>query len=277
MIQSIPSPFQTPAAAGTLCVILDASFDLDLPSRVEQAIGYDIERCVPLLEGTRYAALQGAGPFALMCPRSGAFTDYAANLLEQASAGFVAYLKDEHAFDQAVEHWRSLLTVSTDDAPTQMMRFFEPRWLEPLLSCLDKREVLQFIGPLTFIAWRNELGWRGLAHPQPELHVEVQAPGWLHIGHERQQLLERQRLQVLAARFAQGYETVLAMPEPTAFVYRQLLAARQAGYLQVAEQERWLRLVLRKGEDFSRQAAYADVLARDDLGLGDKLLELERL
>lgn len=43
------------------------------------------------------------------------------------------------------------------------MRFFEPRWLEPLLSSLDETELLQFMGPLTDMAWRNELAgaiWR---------------------------------------------------------------------------------------------------------------------
>lgn len=277
MIQSIPSPFQTPAAPGTLCVIVDASFAPDLPSRVDQAVAYDADRCLPLLENTRYAALQRAGPFALLCPHAGTLTGYVANLLEQTNAGVVAYLKAEHAFDQAVEHWRSLLTVSTDDSPAQMMRFFEPRWLEPLLSGLDERELLQFMGPLSAIAWRNELGWRALAHPQPGLHFEARAPGWLHLGRERQVLMEQQRLHLLAARFAQDYQALLPQAEPTTFVYRQLLAARQAGYLQVSEQERWLRLSLRKGEDFSCRAVYADVLARDDLSLGNKLFELECL
>ncbi|UVJ45954.1 DUF4123 domain-containing protein [Pseudomonas sp. LS1212] len=277
MIQSISSPFQTPVAPGILCVILDASFDPDLQAHVDQVISYGAERCVPLFDSTPYTALQAAGPFALLCPLPDALLAYASTLLEQADAGCVAYLKDEQSFEQAVGHWRSLLTVSTDDSPAQMMRFFEPRWLEPLLSSLDETELLQFMGPLTDIAWRNELGWRHQAHPHPELEPEVQAPGWLHLGHERQALMDQQRLKVLAGRFAQDYEAVLPMSGPAAFVYRQLLAAQQAGYLQLAEQERWLRLSLSKGDDFWSRSPHTELLARDDLGLGDKLIELERL
>ncbi|MNJ80056.1 hypothetical protein D3C77_782960 [compost metagenome] len=61
-----------------------------------------------------------------------------------------------------------------------------------------------------------------------------------------------------------------------AFVYRQLQAAQQAGYLQPAEQERWLRLSLSKGDGFWSQSPHTELLAREDLGFGDKLIELER-
>ncbi|TDF82477.1 DUF4123 domain-containing protein [Pseudomonas sp. H9] len=277
MIQPITSPFQTPVGPGIMCVILDASFDPDMQARIEQAISFGVERCVPLLDNTPYNAVQSVGPFALLCPYPDALAMYAGNLLEQADAGCVAYLKEAHAFEQAVEHWRSLLTVSTDDAAAQMLRFFDPRWLEPLLNSLEESELAQFMGPMTAMAWRNGLGWRQQAHPEPLLATEAQPPGWLHLGHERQEQIAQQRLKVLAARFAQDYQAVLPLSEPTAFVYRQLLAAQKAGYLQPAEQERWLRLALRQGEGFSNLAAAAAILARDDLGLGDKLLELERL
>ncbi|NBF10906.1 DUF4123 domain-containing protein [Pseudomonas sp. Fl4BN1] len=277
MIKSISSPFQVPAAPGFLCAILDASFDPDLQDHVDQAIGYGAERCIPLFDNTPYGALQAAGPFVLLCPLPGALMEYAGTLLEQAYAGCVAYLESEHSFEQAIEHWRSLLTVGTDDTPAQLMRFFDPRWLEPLLNSLDETQMLKFMGPLTDIAWRNELGWRHLAHPRPEPGAEIQDPGWLHLGCERQALMDLQRLKVLAGRLAQDYRAVLPMPEPVAFVYQQLLAARNTGYLQVAEQERWLRLALRQGDGFWNRSPHTELLARDDLGLGDKLIALERL
>lgn len=277
MIHAITSPFKAPVAPGIPCVIVDASFAPGLQVHVEALIGYGDERCVPLFDSTAYTALQTTGPFALLCPTPGDVLAYAGSLLEQADAGCVAYLKDEQSFERAVEHWRSLLTVSTDDAPARMMRFFEPRWLEPLLNSLDGSELLRFMGPITDIAWRNELGWRHQAHPRPELEPNAQAPGWLYLGHERQSLMAQQRLRVLAARFAQDYQAVLPIPEPVEFVYRQLRAARQAGYLQLAEQERWLRLSLSHGDDFWSRSPHTELLAREDLGLGDKLIELERL
>lgn len=277
MIQSIASPFQMPIASGVLCVILDASFDPDLPTQVDQASSYGTGACIPLLDNSPYTALQTVGPFAFLCPQPGALRVYASTLLEQADAGCVVWLKDEQAFAQALTHWRSLLTVSSDDSPARMLRFFEPRWLEPLLRSLDETELLQFMGPATDIAWRNELGWRHLTHPQPGREVAIQAPAWLHLGHERQALMDQQRLRVLAARFAHAYQAQLPLSEPTTFVYRQLQAAHQAGYLQLAEQERWLRLSLSKGDGFWGRSPHTELLARDDLGLGARLIELEHL
>ncbi|VVP61802.1 hypothetical protein PS870_06445 [Pseudomonas fluorescens] len=276
MIKSIASPFQAPLAPGILCVILDASFDPQLQAHVEQIIDHGVGRCIPLFDDTPFARLQAAGPFAVLCTATGALMEYASALLERADAGCVAYLENEQAFEQAVEHWRSLLTISTDDTPAQLMRFYEPRWLEPLLSSLDETELLQFMGPLTDMAWRNELGWRHLANPQPNPEAETQEPGWLHLNVERQAQMDQHRLKVQAGRFALDYQALLAMPEPVAFVYWQLLAAQQAGYLQLAEQERWLRLALRQGDGFCNGSPYTELLARDDLGLGDKLSELER-
>lgn len=277
MIKTIASPFQTPEAPGVLCVILDASFDPDLPAYLDQAIGYGVERCIPLFDDTPYAGLQAAGPFALLYPTPGASLEHASGLLERADAGCVAYLEDEQSFERAVEHWRSLLTISTDDTPAQLMRFFDPRWLEPLLNSLDEAELLQFMGPLTDMVWRNELGWRHLANPRPDPDVEIQKPGWLHLSLARQAQMDEHRLKVLAGRLALDYQAVLSMPKPVEFVHRQLLGARQTGYLQLAEQERWLRLALRQGDGFWSSSPNTELLARDDLGLGDKLIELERL
>ena len=277
MIKSISSPFQTPAAPGVLCVILDASFDPELPAYVDHIMGDGFERCMPLFDDTPYAGLQAAGPFALLYPVPSASVEHARRLLARADAGCVAYLEDEQSFERAVKHWRSLLTISTEDAPARLMRFFDPRWLEPLLNSLNESQLLQFIGPLTDIAWRNELGWRHLANPRPDPHAELQEPGWLHLSVERQAQMDEHRLHVLAARFALDYQSVLSMPDPMAFVYRQLLGARHAGYLQLAEQERWLRLALRQGDGFWSRSPSTELLARNDLGLGDKLIELERL
>ncbi|WP_296259254.1 MULTISPECIES: DUF4123 domain-containing protein [unclassified Pseudomonas] len=277
MINSIVSPFQEPAAAGVLCVILDGSFEPDLQVRVEEIICYGAGRCTPLFDGTRYVGLQAAGPFVLLCPAPDTLMQYASTLLEQADAGCVAYLQDEQSFERAVQHWRSLLTVSTDQNPAQLMRFFEPRWLEPLVKSLNEPELLQFMGPVTDLAWRNQLGWRHLPNPRPDPNAEIQKSGWLHLSQERQALMDQHRLKVLASGLALDYRAALAMPEPVEFVYRQLLAARQAGYLQLADQERWLRLALRQGESFWNCSPGTELLARDDLSLDDKLIELERL
>lgn len=185
MIKTLSSPLQAPGAPAGLCIILDASFDPDLQACIDQVTGYEGERCIPLFEGTRYAGLQAAGPFALLCPAPSALMEHAISVLERDDAGCVAFMEDGQSFEQAVEHWRSLLTISTDDTPARLMRFFEPRWLEPLLNSLDETERSQFMGPLTDMAWRNELGWRHLANPRPIPDAGIKEPGWLHLSFER--------------------------------------------------------------------------------------------
>lgn len=276
MITSIPSPFIVPAAPGDLYVILDASFDPELPAQLVELMGNRVKRYVSLFETTSYAGLQAAGPFAVLCSEHDPSMDFASALLERADAGCVACLDTEQSFDRAVEHWRSLLTVSTDKTPARLMRFFDPRWLEPLINSLDENELSQFMGPLTCLAWRNELGWRHLANLRPDLQAAIHAPGWLHLSFERLALMEQQRLKVLARRFALDYQSVLKMPDPAQFVYRQLQAAQQSGYLQPAEQERWLRLSLQRGDGFWDRSPHIEVLIRDDLSLREKLIQLER-
>ena len=277
MMTSISSPFQAPAAPGMVCVILDASLDPALQEQIEQRMGHGLERCVPLFDTTPYVGLQSAGPFAVLCALNGALLAYASALLERVDAGCVFYLKNEQHLDPAVEHWRSLLTVSSEDTPARLVRFYDPRWLEPLLRSLNDAERAQFMGPLTDMAWRNELGWRHLSLPRPEAEVHRLKPGWLHLSVERQRLMQQHRLHLFAVRLARDYHTVLSIPEPEAFVYRQLIAARQTGYLQLADLERWLRLALRKGDGFWRRAPFSELLAREALSLGDKLNALERL
>lgn len=276
MIEAIHSPLQAPLAPGVPCIILDAGLTPDLQIHAARAIGYGAERCVSLLDGTPYTSLQSVGPFALLCPLPGALLSFALKSLEKSDAGCLGYLPDDQAFEVTVEHWRSLLSIRTDDAAARLMRFFEPRWLEPLLSSLDKRERSQFMGPLGHLAWRNELGWRRLPHPQPDAWAGVQAPGWLHLGRERLARMEQHRLRILAEQLASVYRANLTMPEPVDFVHRQLLVAGQAGYQSPEQQERWLRQALIRGDEFWTRFPYAGLLARDNLGSDDKLSEIER-
>lgn len=277
MMDSIPSPFERPASPGTMCLILDGSFDADLLTRLFQGDEQSRPRCIPLFLNTPYAELQPAGPYVVVCPAKGDSTAYASALLEQSDAGCVAWLSNEQALDNGVEHWQSLLTVCTDDAPQQMMRFFDPRWLEPLLRSLNETERAQFIGPFTGMAWRNEMGWRYCAKPPKSPATELQPPAWLYLSPEREESIEQGRLKVIAARFAEDYREVLPAEDTVEFVHRQLLAGQKAGYQQMADQERWLRLAISRGDSFWANAPDAELLARNDVALGEKLTQLESL
>ncbi|MDO7930397.1 DUF4123 domain-containing protein [Pseudomonas sp. KFB-139] len=277
MIDAIPSPFKQSASSGLMCLILDSSFDADLLNHLFQGENQASPNCIPLFINTPYADLQPNGPYIVLCPAKSMSQEFAAALLEQEDAGCVAWLSSSASLDQGIEHWRSLLTVRTDDEPQQMMRFYDPRWLEPLLLSFSEAEQAQFIGPFTALAWRNEIGWRYYANPPQSLTTTVQPTAWLYLSSERQVLIEQGRLKVIATRFAEDYRDALPAEDPVAFVYRQLLAGKEIGYEQIADQERWLRLAIGRGDSFWKRSPDAEVLARSDVALGDKLAQLESL
>jgi hypothetical protein len=275
MIDAITSPFEQPAATGTLCLILDGSYDPHLLAHLFQGDVLTRPQCIPLFINTPYAELQSAGPCVVVCPAKSPAMVHAKTLLEESDAGCMAWLSNIGTLNSGVEHWRRLLTVRTDQEQQQMMRFYEPRWLEPLLLSLDKIERMQFIGPFTGLAWRNEIGWRYCAQTPHAPATELQPPGWLHLGTERQTLIERGRLKVIATRFANDYQELLPADDTIEYVHGLLVAAQQAGYQEVADQERWLRLALSRGDAFWKNTPDAQLLARSDMPLGEKLTQLE--
>ncbi|MBX8542960.1 DUF4123 domain-containing protein [Pseudomonas cichorii] len=277
MINAIPSPFKQSASSGLMCLILDSSFDPDLLHHLFRGEDKANLNCIPLLINTPYADLQKSGPYIVLCPAKSVSQEFAATLLEEKDAGCVAWLNSPALLDQGIAHWRSLLTVRTDDEPQQMMRFYDPRWLEPLLLSFNEVEQAQFIGPFTALAWRNEIGWRHCAKSPESLITTIQPTAWLYLSPERQTLIEQGRLKVIATCFAEDYRDALPTEEPVTFVLRQLLAGKEMGYEQIADQERWLRLAISRGDSFWKRSPDAELLARSDVALGDKLTQLESL
>ncbi|MGY2293603.1 DUF4123 domain-containing protein [Pseudomonas sp. SDO528_S397] len=277
MIHSIASPFEQSPATGSLCLILDRSVDDALLTHLFQVEESSRPQCMPLLTNTPYADLQSAGPYVVVYPGRRTPTEYVKNLLEKSDAGCLAWLPANQAMEKAVQHCQSLLTVSADDSPEQMMRFFEPRWLEPLLLSLSEAERCQFIGPFTGLAWRNEIGWRYCAQSAQAGDIGLQPPAWLHVGADRVAHIEQARLGVIATRLANDYSEMLPAESTVESVHRQLLAAQQAGYTRVGDQERWIRLVITRGDTFWENGPEAQLLARDEVPLGERLTQLENL
>lgn len=211
-----------------------------------------------------------------MSNASDQWSDYANALLSQSDAGCIVYLESAQHWPSAVEHCQSLLSVRTEERPDQLMRFFEPRWLEPLLAMLSEGEKQAFLGPFSGLAWRNELGWRYTERNQAWDGI-VQAPGWLWLGQQRRQEMEEARLRLLAAELAKDYRSTIDSSSAEEFVFDQLSNAHAAGVTQKAQYERWLRLTLNHGTQFWQSKPVNSVLARQDLAIGTKLDELENL
>jgi hypothetical protein len=276
MVKPIPSPFEQAPDPHLRCVILEATADPDMPRWLYQLAPEGTPQWAPLFLDTPYQALSEQGPALVMSAASDQWSDYAHALLTQSDAGCVLYLDDLRHWDAAIAHCQSLLAVRTEERPDQLMRFFEPRWLEPLLETLSPGERQAFFGPFCGLAWRNELGWRYASRPQP-WDGTLQAPGWLWLGEQRRQELEKARLRLFAAQMADDYRAVIDASPPQDFVHTQLLAAHEAGITQKAHYERWLRLALSRGPEFLQAAPAQRVMAREDLATGAKLDELESL
>ncbi|WOD09980.1 DUF4123 domain-containing protein [Pseudomonas sp. NyZ704] len=278
MTIEIVSPFeQSPdSETGTRCVLIDPVADAQLIRWIYELAPQGAPQWMPLFTGTGYASLTDVSPALVLSGERGDWAGYASALLEQSHAGCVLYLEDRSQWTDAVKHCQSLLTIRTKEKSVQLMRFFEPRWLEPLIASLTPDELQAFLGPFSGLAWRNELGWRYQSRLQPWDGV-VHKPGWLHIGRARQQAMRQKRLEVIATELAKDYSAVLKMPAPQRFVYDQLCLAQTAGVEQKAHFERWIRLALHSQDRSWPTAEARQILARDDLVVAGKLDALERL
>lgn len=278
MITEIHSPFERTPEPGlaTRCVVLDAVADAELHRWIYQLAPDGAPRWAPLFAGTKFAALTDSGPAYVLCDELGDWSNYASALLEQSNSGCVLYLDNQQDWEESVKHLQSLLTVRTEQRHNQLMRFFEPRWLEPLIATLTPEEQQDYLGPFKGLAWRNELGWRYVSRAHP-WNGAAQEPGWLRIGAARLQAMAQARLSIIARELATDYRAVLLMPEREAFVYEQLRVAQGAGVEQKAHHERWLRLALSSKDTPWPTAAAKQVMAREDLAIVGKLDELERL
>ena len=276
MVKPIQSPFEQAPNPQLRCVILEAAADPDLHRWLYQLAPGGIPQWAPLFLDTPYQELKEQGPILVMSSVTDQWSDYANALLSQSDAGCILYLEHAQHWPSAVEHCQSLLSVRTEERPDQLMRFFEPRWLEPLLATLSAGEKQAFLGPFSGLAWRNELGWRYTERNQP-WDGAVQAPGWLWLGQQRRQEMEKARLRLLAAELAEGYRSVIDNSPAEEFVFTQLSNAQAAGVTQKTHYERWLRLTLSHGPQFWQSKTVNSVLARQDLAISTKLDELENL
>ncbi len=276
MTQSIPSPFLESPSPYLRCVILDGSADKDLLTNLYQLSSQGTPTWEPLFHGTPYSDLEESGPVLVLSDQQDGWEAYSSNLLEQSDAGCVLYLEDRRDWEAAIKHCKSLLTVRVENQQQQLMRFFEPRWLEPLLASLSPTEREKFFGPFRAMAWRNELGWR-YAQRSDKWDGKVQAEGWLWLGQDLQQAMEKARLRIIAKELANDYQAAIPSAEREAFVYDELLAAHAADFHQKSHYERWLRMTLSKPKGFWKEASTNAVLGRDDLAAGEKLDTLEGL
>ena len=274
MVTSIQSPFDQVPNAHLRCVILEATADPDLHRWIYQLAPNGAPQWAPLFLDTPHRSLADQGPALVMSNGSEEWNNYASALLSQSDAGCILYLEHEQHWSAAIKHCQSLLSVRTEERPDQLMRFFEPRWIEPLLATLSPEERHAFLGPFTGLAWRNELGWRYTSRHQAWDGV-VQEPGWLWLGIQRRQEMEKARLRIFASEMAEGYRSVINSSPAQEFVFTQLSAAHVAGVTQKALYERWLRLTLNHGTQFWESAFACSVLARQDLAISTKLDELE--
>lgn len=276
MAVNVTSPFIDRSSPHLRCLVLEAAADNDLHSQLYQLNNCGMPQWEPLFHGTPYEELLDVGPALIRSDETDGWAAYASNLLEQSNAGCVLYLERPLDWDKAVEHCKSLLTVHTNDQQAQLMRFFEPRWLEPLLDSLSEGELQQFFGPFSGLAWRNELGWRYAERPYP-WDGEVQKAGWLALSPQHQREMEASRLRIISEEMARDYQAALPTQAPAEYVNGQLLIATDRGVQQKAHYERWLRLAITHGEGFWQQDEPRAVLDRDDLAIGEKLDELESL
>lgn len=260
------------------CLLLEPGQDASLSAALyadRQAPGWSVEA---LFSGTPAQALARIGPHLVaLLPDSPSLTAIVQRLTGEP-LGIVIRPRDGVGWSALVEHLRDRLWAKGVDGQPAITRWFDPRGLRALLSALTPVQREALAGPVESFIWHGGQGWYQWSPPAPAFSTASQAPA-LRFDAECVEQLARERLWDSAMTLASTYASCLPADPHVALhrVFAGLLAARECGYSTAREQERWLRLVLSDGGDFWRQPEAELLLRRDDLGLAQKLSELESL
>lgn len=98
----------------------------------------------PLFMGTAYAGWQEVMPYLVQVSLESAFWDW---LEEQDSAEWGWAMVSEASFDEVFAHWQSLIKITLSSGKEVFFRYWDARFLSPIMASLGDPERNSMIGP----------------------------------------------------------------------------------------------------------------------------------
>lgn len=102
--------------------------------------------------GERY--LKGVAPYVFSLPREGAFGE----LIFEGGWGehWGVYVHAPISLTDAHHHFRKFTKVRTEDGEESYFRFYDPRVLKVFLPSCDRRQIVDFFGPIEYFVTEGD-------------------------------------------------------------------------------------------------------------------------
>ncbi|MDI9246711.1 DUF4123 domain-containing protein [Marinobacter sp. CHS3-4] len=247
--------------------IVDLAADEQFLSRLYGGMTQVAIEWYSLLLGSSWQSAWEQGPILLDLTASPDFTCELIDLMETKPLGvLIQSCTDIATMLERCQRW-----LFNSDA--SILRFYEPRMLTPLIAAMSPGQRHDLIRPGECWAWHNGYDWKQSPSTDEKAEKDDSTP---RITAEQLRDVQRFRHAAHAREYAQHYRGNLSSrSDPQAWVLGCLINANEWGFKTRADQERWLRLAIRNGNDFYRQEAFQAIMEKQALTPEDQLAAME--
>ncbi|MFL1455946.1 DUF4123 domain-containing protein [Marinobacter sp. GN3S48] len=250
--------------------IMDLAVAHDFLERLYGAMANQPIEWWSLFEGTEWQSDWSSGPILVDLRSCGTFMQQLAIDMEARSLGVMIETPlDAQKLRDRCQKWLF------GAGGAQLLRYYEPRMLGPLLCVMGDVQLRQFMPPGEQWFWHDGLVWRTLTGKDSATTIEESLTS---VSEEQLRQVSRYRMAAQAESFASYYGSSLtACKDPTVWVLNCLLEAHESGVTTVSDQERWLRLAIRHGDAFPADAQYQEVLKQEQWSASERLTAMESI
>lgn len=252
--------------------ILELAASDNLLEQIYSAMSHERLQWWSLFEGTEWQDAWENGPV-LVDLRSAA--DFRRQLLSQLESAPLGVVFESELTVETLRQNLAARLCGSQAGAGHLLRFYEPRMIAPLLSALVEQKRQALLVPGCRWYWHDGHGWRGAVAIEDGHCGSWESEPMLVT---QQELREAEVYWVAgeACGYADHYAKALTSVEsPKHWVFNCLQSAREAGFQKTGHLERWLRLAIQHGADFSRLEPFRSTLSRDDLALTERLTAME--
>lgn len=252
--------------------ILDLAGADELLARIYSGMTHERLQWWSLFEGTDWQTSWAQGPVLVDLRNAANFRTQLLSQLESAPLGLV--FSSERSVEELRQHLAGWLCDHQAGAG-QLLRFHEPRMFAPLLCVLDEKKRHSLLAPGSRWYWHDGYSWREASSIDGSPYENGEGEQLLVTQQELQET-ESFWLAVEARGYADHYAAALSSFEsPHCWVFDRLQSARNSGFQKAEHMERWLRLAIQHGAEFSRSEPFRSTLSRDDLTPTERLIAME--
>lgn len=225
-----------------------------------------------LLEETRWQSGWHAGPVLLEFEEDPGFGESLRHRLSNFPLGVL--IETAESFSHVFQ-WAQGWLMALADSDERLFRFYDPRSFRPLLAILSEAS-RDIVGSGTAVYWSHRGEW--LAWVGADANESESLPERIRLSPAELLELPNYRMADRAIDYARIYRNhIPANFDSGEWVMEQLLDASRLGFLSASQQERWLRLRLRKEAPLLTSPVYKDIMKTPGMTPVERLNAMESI